>query len=158
MHIGGSELVIATLSALPLLGLAIGLWANGRRSDRKGERLLHVGIPSALAGAAMLIAAAFAPGWPVLGLLFVAGIGIGAAQGVFWTIPSAVRIGGAVPPPGVIALISMFGTLGGIVGPWLTGALLGRTGNFSLAIGLLASLLILALPVIAPDRAGRSRV
>jgi ACS family tartrate transporter-like MFS transporter len=157
MHFGGSELVIATLSALPLLGLALGLWGNGRRSDRKAERLLHVGIPSALAGGAMLIAAALAPGWPVLGLLFLAGIGIGAAQGVFWAIPSTVRIGGATPPAGVIALISMFGTLGGIIGPWLVGALVGRTGNFSLAIGLLASLLIVALPVIAPDRAGRSR-
>ena len=157
MQIGSSELVIATLSTLPLLGLAIGLWANGRRSDRKGERLLHVGVPSALAGVAMLIAAALAPGWSVLALLFVAGLGIGATQGVFWAIPSAVRIGGPMPTPWVIALVSMFGTAGGIIGPWLTGTLVGRTGNFSLAIALLASLLILAFPVIVPDGARRSQ-
>jgi ACS family tartrate transporter-like MFS transporter len=149
LDLGDSELMIGTLSALPLLGLAIGLIVNGRRSDRAGERLLHTGVPAAAAGAAMLVAALLAPGWPVLALLCVAGLGIGAAQGVFWAVPSQVRLGGDKVPVGAIALISMFGTAGGIVGPWLTGVLLTGTGSFSLAIGLLASLLILALPVIA---------
>src|SRR5690606_20605600 len=49
MDIGGSEFMIGTLSAMPLLALAIGLTINGRRSDRKGERLLHTGIPAAAA-------------------------------------------------------------------------------------------------------------
>lgn len=157
MDIGGSEFMIATLSALPLLGLAIGLMANGRRSDRTGERLLHVGIPSALAGGAMVAAALLEPGWAVLALLFVAGLGIGAAQGVFWAVPGAVRIGGARVPAGVIALISMFGTAGGIIGPWLTGVLVAQSWGFSVAIGLLSALLIVVLPVIGPDRASRSR-
>jgi ACS family tartrate transporter-like MFS transporter len=157
MDVGRSEFAIATLSALPLLGLAIGLVANGRRSDRKAERLLHVAIPSALAGVAMVVAAVLEPGWPVLALLFVAGLGIGAAQGVFWAVPGAVRLGGSRVPVGVIALISMFGTAGGIVGPWLTGVLVARSGGFSLAIGVLSALLIVVLPVIAPDRAGRGR-
>lgn len=152
LEIGGSEFVIATLSALPLLGLAIGLLANGRHSDRTGERLLHVGIPSAFAGAAMLLAALLPPGWPVLALLGLAGLGIGAAQGVFWAVPSAVRIGGGGVPAGAIALISMFGTAGGVIGPWLTGALVERSGGFSLAIGLLASLLIVVLPVLVWGR------
>jgi ACS family tartrate transporter-like MFS transporter len=141
--------MIGTLSALPLLSLAIGLLANGRRSDRTGERLWHTGVPSAVAGLAMLGAAWLEPGWPVLALLCVAGLGIGAAQGVFWAVPSAVGLGGRKVPVGAIAVISMFGTAGGIIGPSLTGFLLGATGNFSLAIGLLASLLVLALPTIA---------
>ena len=94
LDLGGSEFMIGTLSALPMAGIAIGLIVNGRRSDRTGERLLHVGIPSAAAGMAMLAAALLQPGWPVLALLFVAGLGIGAAQGVFWAVPSAVRLGG----------------------------------------------------------------
>lgn len=149
LDLGGSELAIGTLSALPLLGLAIGLMVNGRRSDRAGERLLHTGVPAAMAGAVMLAAALLEPGWPVLALLVVAGLGIGAAQGVFWAVPSHVRIGGDKLPVGAIALISMFGTAGGIIGPWLTGALVATTGSFSLAIAVLASLLILALPAIA---------
>jgi len=149
LQIGDSEFMIGTLSALPMLGLAIGLMTNGRRSDRNGERLLHTGIPSAVAGLAMLMAAFLQPGWPVLALLTLTGFGIGAAQGVFWAIPSAVRIGGDKVPVGAIALISMFGTAGGIVGPWLTGILVEGSGSFSLAIGVLASLLVIAFPVIA---------
>jgi ACS family tartrate transporter-like MFS transporter len=157
LALGGSELAIGTLSALPLLGLAVGLMLNARRSDKRRERLLHTGIPCAAAGLAMLAAAALPPGWPVLALLCVAGLGIGAAQGVFWTIPSTVRVGGDGVPAGAIALISMFGTAGGIIGPWLTGALVTGRGGFALAIGLLASLLIIALPVIASDRSGRAK-
>nr|WP_166179598.1 MFS transporter [Altererythrobacter segetis] len=149
LALGGSELAIGTLSALPLLGLAVGLVANGRRSDRKRERLLHTGLPCAAAGLAMLAAALLPPGWPVLALLCVAGLGIGAAQGVFWAVPASVRLGGDSVPVGAIALISMFGTAGGVIGPWLTGVLVAGRGGFPLAIGLLASLLILALPVIA---------
>lgn len=156
LDMGGSEFLIGTLAALPLLGLAVGLVLNGRRSDRKGERLLHTGIPAAAAGVAMMIAAFMPAGWPVLGLLVVAGLGIGAAQGVFWAIPAAVKLGGERPPVGAIALISMFGTAGGIVGPWLTGFLVGESGGFSVAIAVLAGLLVLSLFVIGFDRTGRT--
>jgi len=156
LDLGSSEILIGTLSALPLLGLALGLVFNGRRSDHKGERLLHVGIPSAVAGIAMIVAALLPSGWPVLALLTAAGFGIGAAQGVFWTIPGAVRLGGDTVPIGAVALISMFGTAGGIVGPYLTGLAVGWTGSFSLAIGLLASLLILVQGAIGFDRSGRA--
>ena len=158
LDLGSSELMIGVLSALPLAGIAIGLLANGKRSDRCGERLRHTGIPAALAGLAMLTAAFLAPGWPVLVLLCLAGLGIGAAQGVFWAIPGTVRLGGDRVPVGAIALISMFGTAGGIIGPRLTGALVASSGNFALAIASLASLLVLALPVIAIDRTGRAPV
>lgn len=151
-----SEVMIGTLSALPLAALAVGLLLNGRRSDRRQERLRHTGIPAAAAGAAMLVAALLPAGWPVLGLLCLAGFGIGAAQGVFWAVPAAVRLGGSRVPVGAIALISIFGTAGGVIGPWLTGALVASTGGFAAAIGLLAALLVLALPVLAIDRAGRA--
>jgi cyanate permease len=50
----------------------------------------------------------------------------------------------------------MFGTAGGIIGPYLTGVLVGETGGFSLAIGLLASLLVLVLAAIGFDPSGRA--
>jgi ACS family tartrate transporter-like MFS transporter len=156
LDLGGSEFLIGTLAALPLLGLAVGLVLNGRHSDRSGERLLHTGLPAAAAGMAMMIAAFLPAGWPVLGLLVVAGLGIGATQGVFWAIPAAVKLGGERPPVGAIALISMFGTAGGIVGPWLTGVLVAASGGFSTAIAVLAALLAVALLVIGFDRAGRT--
>lgn len=141
---GSSELVIATLSAVPLAGLALGLLFNGWHSDRSGERLLHVGVPSALGGLALFIAALMSNGWLVLALLTLAGFGMGAAQGVFWTVPAAMKIGGDRTPVGAIALISMFGTLGGIIGPWLIGKILAAGGSFGAAIAVLALLLVLA--------------
>jgi ACS family tartrate transporter-like MFS transporter len=139
-----SELLIATLSAVPLAGLTLGLLFNGWHSDRSGERLLHVGIPSALGGVALFCAALLPEGWMVLLLLTVAGFGMGAAQGVFWTVPAAMNIGGERTPVGAIAFISMFGTLGGIIGPWLIGKILAVGGSFGMAIAVLALLLVLA--------------
>lgn len=157
LNLTGSEFMIGTLSALPMLALAIGLIVNSRHSDRSGERLLHVGLPSALAGLSMMVAAFLDPGVAVLALLTLAGFGIGAAQGVFWAIPGSVRLGGDKVPVGAIALISMFGTAGGIIGPWLTGTLVETTGNFSLAIAVLASLLVLVFFALGFRHAGRSR-
>lgn len=154
---GQSEFAIGVLSALPQLALLIGLIANGRHSDRSGERLWHVGLGAALAGCAMLLASQIPEGWAVLALLTLAGLGIGAAQGVFWAVPSAVRIGGGAVPVGAIALISMFGTAGGIIGPMLIGAVVSRTGDFAPAIAMLAVLLILALFIIVAGTRGDAR-
>lgn len=139
-----SEFAIGSMSALPQIGLVLGLILNGRHSDATGERLWHVGLPAVAGGLAMLAAAMLPTGGPVLLLLVVAGAGIGAVQGVFWSVPASVRIGGDSVPMGAIALISMFGTAGGIVGPLLTGAIVARSGSFAPAIAVLAALLILS--------------
>jgi ACS family tartrate transporter-like MFS transporter len=157
LPVGDNEFVIASISAIPLLGLTLGLIFNSKHSDRTGERLLHVGLPSAAAGIVMFIAAGFGSGWAVLLLLFVAGFGIGAAQGVFWAIPTLVKLGGEQTPVGAIAFISMLGTAGGIFGPWLIGKILSGGGNFSMAIAFLAALLVIALFVIAYDQFGRNK-
>lgn len=141
---GRGELLIGSLSALPQAGIALGLLVNAWHSDRSGERIRHVALGAFLGGAAMLLAAALPSGGGTLLLLTIAGVGLGAAQGVFWTLPSSIGIGEGRPPVEAIALISMFGTAGGIVGPWLIGALVGATGSFALGIALLAGLLVLA--------------
>jgi hypothetical protein len=84
----------------------------------------------------------------VLALLVVASAGLGAAQGVFWTVPAALGIGGGRVPVGVIAFISMFGTAGGILGPSLIGWIRETFGSFMPGIAVLAALLIVASFVI----------
>jgi len=74
----------------------------------------------------------------VFALLIVAGAGLGAAQGVFWTVPAALGIGGGRVPVGVIAFISMFGTAGGILGPFLIGWIRENFASFMPAIAVLA--------------------
>lgn len=155
---GESELLIGSLSALPQAGIAAGLLFNAWLSDRSGERVGHVATGAALGGAAMLIAALLPSGALTLALLTLAGLGVGAAQGVFWTLPAALGIGGGRPPVEAIALISMFGTAGGIIGPWLLGVLVESTGSFTLGIATLAALLVVAAALVAGFRKhGRAR-
>jgi MFS family permease len=150
LSLADSELLIGIISALPQAALVAGLLANARHSDRTGERLWHVGAGAVTAGLALLAATLLPAGWPVLALLVIAGAGLGAAQGVFWTVPAALGIGGGRPPVGVIAFISMFGTAGGILGPLLIGWTRERFGSFMPAIAVLAALLIIAFVVIVP--------
>ncbi len=125
---------------------------NGWHSDRSGERIWHVTLGAVLAAVAMLVAAALPAGAITLALLTLAGIGLGGAQVVSWTLPAALGVGNGKPPVEALAVISMFGTAGGIVGPIVVGVLVGRTGNFALGIGLLAALLLVAAALVLSFR------
>ena len=144
LAIADSEFLIGTLSALPQAGLVCGLFLNARHSDRHGERLRHTAAGAMLAGVALIAAAALPVGPAVLVMLIVGGFGIGAAQGVFWTVPAALGIGGGQVPIGVIAAVSMAGTAGGVVGPSMMGWLVERFGSHAPAIMILAGFLLLA--------------
>jgi nitrate/nitrite transporter NarK len=102
-----------------------------------------------LAGLALMTATALPVGPAVLVMLVIAGFGIGAAQGVFWTVPAALQIGGGQVPIGVIAAVSMAGTAGGIVGPSMMGGLVERFGSHTPAILILAGFLLLAATLLA---------
>jgi ACS family tartrate transporter-like MFS transporter len=98
LSIADSELLIGTLSALPQAALVTGLFLNARHSDRHGDRLWHTAAGAVLAGAALFAAVAMPVGPAVLAMLVIAGFGIGASQGVFWTVPAALGIGGGQVP------------------------------------------------------------
>ena len=76
------------VGALPWLGVAIGMYANAAHSDRSGERFWHIALPSLLAAAALLLAWQTGPGAVCMVALFVAGLGLGGAQGAFWALPT----------------------------------------------------------------------
>jgi ACS family tartrate transporter-like MFS transporter len=158
LAIADSEFMIGTLSALPQAGLVAGLFLNARHSDRHGERLWHTSAGAMLAGIALFAAIAMPIGPAVLIMLVVAGFGIGASQGVFWTIPSALGIGGGQAPIGVIAAISMAGTAGGVVGPSMMGWLVERSGSHALAIMILAGFLLLAALLLGITATRQRRV
>jgi len=149
---GRGEFAIASLSALPQAAIAAGLLLNAWHSDRGGERLWHVAAGAVFGGVALLVATGVPSGVATLVLLSAAGLGIGAAQGVFWTLPGALGIGGGQPPVEAIALISMFGTAGGIIGPYVLGALVEATGGFAMGIVVLAALLLVSAVLLASFR------
>jgi ACS family tartrate transporter-like MFS transporter len=157
LSLARSEWLIGTLSALPQAALVLGLFLNARHSDRTGERLGHTAIGALLAGIALLVAVLLPVGPGVLALLVVAGFGIGANQGVFWTLPSSLGIGGGQVPVGVIAVISMAGTAGGIVGPAMLGRMFELTGSHVAGILVLAGFLFMAAALLVGWRIRGSR-
>ena len=126
-------------------GAAMVLW--GLHSDRTGERRWHVALP-ALVAAAVLAGAAALQGFATaslvaIGLGFVA---ICAALPTFWTLPAAILTGTAAA--GGIALINSIGNIGGFVGPYLLGVIKESTGNYALALWILAAILIAASLIV----------
>jgi MFS transporter, ACS family, tartrate transporter len=147
-----SELQIGFVNALPWAGVALGIYFNSKHSDKTQERILHVAVPSVVTGLAIILASL--AGTHPLGLvaLFFAGLGLGAAQGAFWAIPTLV-LGPTTIAVGVV-IINILGTSGGIVVPHLIGWILQVTGSFVLPIYLVAAILFLAAVVVWLLRAG----
>ena len=148
-------LVIMVLCASS--GAAMVLW--GLHSDRTGERRWHVVLPALVAAATLACAAALTgsatASLVAIGLGFVA---ICAALPTFWTLPAAILTGTAAA--GGIALINSIGNIGGFVGPVLLGQVKESTGNYALALWILAAILVavslIVLGVVrGPSKRGR---
>ncbi len=137
-----SNLMISVFSALPWIGIGIGMVVNANHSDKKQERHLHVALPALLAAAGLTLATMFGTNALALVLLVIGGYGIGASQGTFWTLPTSL-IPAAILPIG-IALINMAGNLGGVFGPWMIGLVRQRTGSFDLPVYCIAAILVMA--------------
>jgi ACS family tartrate transporter-like MFS transporter len=138
---GLSDLAIGFLTALPYLVAAIGMVVAGRHSDATGERILHVGVPLFLAAAAFAWTSVAGPLPLVMIALTLATLGIYAAIGTFWALPSAILAG--VGAAAGLALINSIGNCGGFVAPVVIGWLKGATGDFTLPLLFLSASLVL---------------
>lgn len=142
-----SDFEIGVLSALPWVAIGAGMILNARHSDLHQERYWHIGLASLLA-AAGIGAAALVQGGPLaLILLMLGGLGLGGAQGVFWTIPT--RFIGSRAPQG-IALINLFGNLSGVVAPIAIGWMIQRSGTVVAPALFLAALLLIGAMLLVP--------
>ncbi|HEY5712003.1 MAG TPA: MFS transporter [Allosphingosinicella sp.] len=137
-----STFEIGLVNALPWLGVGLGIYFNSKHSDKTGERFWHVGLPSAVTAAALVAAWAFGAGLGGLVALFVAGIGLGAAQGAFWALPTTL-LTPATMAVGVVA-INICGSSGGTFMPHLVGYVREQTGSFTGPTFLVAGILLLA--------------
>jgi ACS family tartrate transporter-like MFS transporter len=147
---GLTPLQVGVVNALPWVGLAIGIYFNSAHSDKTGERFWHIGLPAAVAAAA--IVATYAIGGAALGLLtlFIAGLGLGSAQGAFWALPTTLLTPTTLAV-GAVA-INIAGSSGGLVMPHLVGYVLERTGSFAGPTLLVAGILLLAALVVGVIR------
>jgi ACS family tartrate transporter-like MFS transporter len=151
---GLTPLEIGLVNALPWAGVAIGIYANSAHSDRTGERFWHVGLPAAITAAAVIAAMSFGAGLTGLALLFVMGLGLGAAQGAFWALPGSLFTL-ATFAVGAVA-INIAGSSGGLVMPHLIGLARESTGSFAGPTFLIAAILLLGALLVAAIRASRS--
>jgi MFS family permease len=140
-----STIQIGFLTALPYIAAGVFMVVLARSSDRRNERRWHCGL-SALGGALALIASVYS-GNALLSLLLlsIASGGIFASMPVFWAVPSQILTGAAAAAG--IALISVAGGLGGLVGPAVAGALRVTTGSSTAPVLVLSG--VLALGVLA---------
>jgi MFS family permease len=142
-------LSVGLLTALPYaVGVAVMLTLAARTRAARQARLgsaamcivagLGLALSAVLSGQLWLMMAGMALG--VAGYL--------AANTLFWRLPSAIWDGRTLAA--ALAAINAVGNLGGFVGPYLTGALMGRSGDagsalYALALALAASGLVLLL-------------
>jgi MFS family permease len=133
---------ISLYSTIPAIGAVVAKLGVPYLSDLKRERRWHFAI-SAILGACALSLTTIWPHNLVLGmfLLTVATAGAHATIPVFWSVPGQYLSGQSAASG--IAIISMIGTLGGVVGPPMLGFIKQMTGSYAGGMYLQSALLVL---------------
>jgi len=137
---------VSVLSTLPWIGLGAGLLLNAWHSDRTQERFLHIGIPSIIAAAGLVLGISLTTGWVALACLVVGGFGLGSAQGAYWALPTGF-LSGANAANG-ITLINILGTSAGLITPPVIGWIRVQTGDFTPAVFALAGILVIGAALL----------
>ncbi|MGF6905154.1 MFS transporter [Paraburkholderia sp. GAS348] len=153
-HMGTlSDVQVGFVTALPFCCAAVSMYLVARHSDKVGERRLHIAVCMTIGGLALLACAFVSPPAVALVLLCIAASGIWGCLAVFWTLTGEFLTGAAVAIG--IALINTIGQFGGLFGPWIVGVIKDLTGNFSVALIVLAIAAFLAalIAFLMPDRA-----
>ena len=143
LHVGGAAgaEMVGRYGALPYLAAAICTVIVGWSSDRTGERRFHIAGCLVL-GIGGFVWAAYAHSLAAALLAFtVAAIGYWSMMGPFWALPTRV-LGGRAAAGGV-AIITMIGSLGGFIGPSLTGKLRDMTHNYTAGLLVIAGMTLL---------------
>jgi ACS family tartrate transporter-like MFS transporter len=136
---GFGGLAVGMISAIPYAAAAVGMIVVGASSDRTGERLLHVAVPSAVAAAGFAMSAFVVSPVPAMLALTIAAVGDLSTRGPFWALPTRFLTGSAAA--GGIALINTMASLGGFVGPSAVGYVRDLTGSFAGGLIFLSVLL-----------------
>jgi MFS family permease len=148
-----TDFQVGLLSSLPFVCAAIAMPLVARRSDRMNERRMHVAVSMTVGGVALLLSA-YAPNSTLAFILLcVAAAGIWGSLGVFWSMTSTFLAGPAAALG--IAVINTLAQCGGFIGPSSVGIIRDHTGNFSLALAVLAAFALLA--ALIASRLGEER-
>jgi sugar phosphate permease len=148
---------VGFLSAIPFIFGAVGTFVVSWLSDRSSlARGWFIGIPIAIAAIALLLQHYLNVG--LVGdmiLLSVAGFGIFAGSGPWWTWMTSLFPKNQAGP--TVGLINVFGNFGGIVAPPMLGVIGGAAGAGSAFyilgyFGLVATLIVAVVSVLESRR------
>jgi len=138
---GSNNLIVSLLSAVPFVAACIFMFLNGRHSDATGERALHLGLPLVASGVA-IIAAVFSGDIYVRYALLVLSVGLNwAVIPIFWAVTTEYVSGVAAAVS--IALINALANVAGLALPPVIGSIRQATGNYNVALGLVAAALVI---------------
>lgn len=134
--------LVSLLSALPFVFACLFMYANGRHSDRTGERRWHLGLPLMVSGV-LLATATFSDNHTFAYILLVLAVGFNwAVTPVFWAVTTEYLAGG-VAAAGSIALINSVANLAGVGLPPAMGWIRDHRGSYELALLAIALALFL---------------
>jgi len=145
---GFTNLEIGLISAIPYVAAAIGMVALGASSDRSGERLLHVAIPTVVGAIGFVVSAFYTSPVPGMIALSIAAVGVISTRGPFWALPSKFLTGRAAA--GGIALINLFASISGFVASYVVGYLTDLTGSYAAGLLFLAFVMLLGALLCIP--------
>jgi MFS transporter, ACS family, tartrate transporter len=139
---GWSNGAIGWVVVIPMTITLLSIIFVGHSSSRTGEKRWHVAITMFLGAIGLGIGTYITD--PLLSLVFVciSAVGVYAGNGVWWTYPTAFLSGPAAAAS--TGLINSVGSIGGWVGPYLTGFIKTMTGSFDYAYLYLAFSLTVA--------------
>ncbi len=134
--------VLSTIGGVSMLGRLIMGWANDKI---RGKRSLIICLIMLNISLVLLLVAGN------MGMLFVFAMLYGFAHGGLFTVisPTVAELFGTGSHGALFGLIWFCGTLGGSIGPWLTGYLFDASGSYRLAFLILIVLGLTALALIA---------
>lgn len=137
---GQESFTVSVLSALPFLFACVFMFFNGRHSDHKRERGVHMGAPLMLAGILLALAVASSNAWLAYALLVTA-VGLNwAATPVFWATTTEYLSGAAAAAS--IALINSIANIAGLGLPPVMGWIKDATNSYDYALLLVAAALL----------------
>lgn len=127
-------------------------WA--RHSDRTGERVWHVALPTLIGALSIPVALYMDSPLATMAVITVTAVGVFCALPVFWYLPSTF-LAGAGAAAG-IALVNTLGNASGFGAPYVTGWLLDLTGNSRAGLWVVGVVMLVAALVVLALR-GRLR-
>ena len=141
-----SNSIVGLLLPIPyLVGLA-GMIFISQSSDRTAERRYHAAIPVLVGGTALVVLGAAHSVFLTIVLLSFVAIGVYGSMGPFWALPCEFLTGFSAAAG--IALINSVGNLGGLLGPYMIGAIAMRTGNLYGGLALAGVFLFISVTLV----------